>query len=261
MTDTQFALVTGASSGIGLELAKIAAQEGYDLLIVADLPEIEEAAAQLRQHGTDVQAMQLDLAELDAIDELIAATEDRPVDVLCANAGQGLGGPFLEQDPEDWQEVIDTNIVGTTYLLQCVLREMQTRGEGRVLVTGSIAGYVPGPYNAIYNGTKAFVDNFTEALRAELKDNEAITLTTLMPGATETEFFDRAGLRDTKLGQAEKADPAKVARDGWDAMMAGTGHIASGWSNKLQVAAAGVVPQSVLAAEHAREAAPQSADQ
>jgi len=260
MTDTQFAVITGASSGIGLELATIAAEQGYDLLIVADLPEIHRAADQLRQHGTEVRALQLDLAQLDAIDELIAATEDRPIDVLCANAGQGLGGPFLDQDPDKWCRVIDTNITGTTYLLQCVISDMRDRGEGQVLVTGSIAGYVPGPYNAIYNATKAFVDNFTEALRAELKDDKSITLTTLMPGATETDFFDRAGLEDTKLGQADKADPAKVARDGWDAMMAGKGHIVSGWRNKLQVAAAGLVPQSTLAAEHAREAAPGSAE-
>lgn len=261
MTDPKFALVTGASSGIGLELAKIAAEEGYDLLIVADMPEIERAADQLRQHGTEVRALEMDLADLDAIDELLAATEDRPIDLLCANAGQGLGGRFIDQDPDKWVQVVDTNITGTAYLLQCVLRDMRDSGEGRVLVTGSIAGYVPGPYNAVYNGTKAFIDNFTEALRAELDDNKAITLTTLMPGATETEFFDRAGLDDTKLGEADKADPAKVARDGWDAMVAGTGHIVSGWSNKLQVAAAGVLPQSTLAAEHAREAAPGSADQ
>jgi len=260
MSETKFALITGASSGIGLELARIAADDGYDLLLAADMPELEQVAEELRRSDVDVQALRIDLAQLDSIDELIAATEDRPIDVLCANAGQGVGGRFLTQSPDDWCEVIDTNVTGTVYLLQCVLRDMIARGEGRVLVTGSIAGYVPGPYNAIYNATKAFIDNFTEALRTEIEDHDEITLTTLMPGATETEFFERAGLEDTKLGTADKADPAKVARDGWDAMMAGDDHIVSGLANKLRVAAAGVVPQSTLAAKHAEQAKPGSGE-
>lgn len=138
---------------------------------------------------------------------------------------------------------------------------MVARGVGRVLVTGSIAGYIPGPFNAVYNATKAFIDNFTEALRNELKPVEGVTLTTLMPGATDTEFFARADMLDTKVGAADsKADPAKVAQDGWDALMAGKGHIVSGVANKLQAAAAGIVPQSVLAERHRKMAEPGSAD-
>ena len=137
---------------------------------------------------------------------------------------------------------------------------MVARNAGKILVTGSIAGYVPGPFNSVYNATKAFVDNFTEALRNEIKDSEGVTLTTLMPGATDTEFFARADMLDTKVGQAKKADPADVARDGWDALMAGKGHIVSGVMNKLQVAAAGVAPQSVLAEAHRKMAEPGTAD-
>lgn len=158
-----------------------------------------------------------------------------------------------------WRHSIDTNVTGTVYLLQKVLNQMIATGAGKVLVTGSIAGYIPGSFNAIYNGTKAFIDNFTDALRNELKDVEGVTLTTLMPGATDTEFFSRAGMLDTKVGQDEnKADPAKVAKDGWDALMEGKSHIISGLANKLQVASASVLPQSMLAEMHRGMAEPGS---
>lgn len=136
---------------------------------------------------------------------------------------------------------------------------MRARCSGRVLVTGSIVGYIPGPFNSIYNATKAFLDNFTEALRNELQDTPGVTLTTLMPGATDTEFFARADMLDTNVGTAKKADPAKVAQDGWAAMLAGEGHIVSGWTNKLQVLASGVVPQPILAAMHRKLAEPGTA--
>jgi len=254
----KLAIVTGASTGIGFELATLAAKDGYDLLVVADEPLIEAAAADFQQFGTDIRSVQADLATLAGVDALLAATDGRPVDLLCANAGVGTGGAFLEQDVGKWRHSIDTNVTGTVYLLQKVLGEMVARGKGKVLVTGSIAGYIPGSFNAIYNATKAFVDNFTEALRNELKDVQGVTLTTLMPGPTDTEFFARAGMLDTKVGQQEKADPADVAKDGWDALMAGKGHIVSGFSNKLQVAGSGVLPQSVLAEMHRGMAEPGS---
>jgi short-subunit dehydrogenase len=254
----KLAIITGASTGIGFELATLAAKDGYDLIVVADEPLIEAAAADFQQFGTQVQSVEADLATIDGVDTLLAATAGRPIDVLAANAGVGTGGAFLEQDVAKWRHSIDTNVTGTVYLLQKVLRDMVARGTGKVLVTGSIAGYIPGSFNAVYNGTKAFVDNFTEALRNELKDVEGVTLTTLMPGATDTEFFARADMLDTKVGQQEKADPAEVAKDGWDALMAGKGHIVSGLSNKLQVASAGVVPQSVLAEMHRGLAEPGS---
>lgn len=255
----KLAIVTGASTGIGFELAVVAAEAGYDLVVVADEPLIDGAAQRLERHGASVTPVQADLSTIDGVDTLLAASRGRTIDVLCANAGVGTGGPFLDQTVETWRHSIDTNVTGTVYLLQKVLGGMVERGSGKVLVTGSIAGYVPGSFNAIYNATKAFIDNFTEALRNEIKDVEGVTLTTLMPGPTDTPFFARAGMLDTKVGQQNKADPAKVAKDGWEALFAGKGHIVSGWSNKLQVAGAGIVPQSILAEEHRKLAEPGSA--
>ena len=255
----KFAIVTGASTGIGFELASLAAEAGYDLLVVADEPLIDAAAADFRTHNVSVESVEADLSTFEGVDRLLAAARGRPVDVLCANAGKGLGHAFLDQKVEDWRHVVDTNVTGTVYLLQKVIADMVTAGSGKLLVTGSIAGFIPGSFNAVYNGTKAFVDSFTEALRNELKDHQGITLTTLLPGATETEFFDRADMMDTRVGAMEKADAAKVARDGWDAMMAGDARIVSGWMNKLQVAASGILPQSVLAQQHRKQAEPGSA--
>ena len=257
----KFAIVTGASTGIGFELASIAAEAGYDLLVVADEPLIDAAAADFRAHGVEVQSVEADLSSIEGVDKLLAAAGERRIDVLCANAGTSKGGAFLEQDVAIWRHAVDTNITGTLYLVQKVLRDMTERGEGRVLVTGSIAGYVPGAFNSVYNATKAFIDNFTDALREELKDFDGkATLTTLMPGATETEFFARADMLDTEVGRAEKTDPAKPARDGWDAMMKGDARIVSGLMNKTMVAAAGIAPPSIMAKMHRKMAEPGGAD-
>jgi short-subunit dehydrogenase len=139
---------------------------------------------------------------------------------LLANAGRGLGKAFLDQRWPDIRHVIDTNVTGTLYLLHKIGRDMRTRGRGRVLITGSIAGFMPGTFQAVYNGTKALLDSFSFALRAELKVS-GVTVTCLMPGATETEFFERADMLDTKVGQSKKDDPADVAKVGYDAMMRG----------------------------------------
>lgn len=255
----KFAIITGASTGIGFELATLAAQNGYDILVVADEQLIDAAAADFQQFGTDVQSVEADLSTIDGVDRLLAAAGDRPIDLLCANAGKGLGRAFLDQDVADWRRVVDTNIVGTVYLLQKALKPMVARGEGKILVTGSIAGFLPGSFQAVYNGTKAFIDSFTDGLRDELKDHDGITLTTLMPGPVETEFFDRADMMDTDVGTSDtKSDPAKVARDGWDAVMAGKHSIVSGWKNKLQAAAAHVLPAEVTAHMHRNMAEPGS---
>ena len=254
-----FAIVTGASSGIGLELAAICAQEGFDLLVAADRPEIHTAADRFRADGAEVTVIETDLATTDGVNHLWASVAGRPVDALLANAGHGLGHAFLDQDFEDARHVIDTNVTGTIYLVQLVGRSMRTRGQGRILLTGSIAGFMPGTYHAVYNGTKAFVDSFSFALRAELKDT-GVTVTCLMPGATETDFFERADLLDTKVGQAKKDDPAEVARVGFDAMMRGDGDVVSGWKNKLQSAIANITPAGILAEQHRRMAEPGSAE-
>jgi len=252
-----FAIVTGASSGIGLELAAICAQEGFDLLVAADRPEIESAAERFRHVGADVTVVEADLATTEGVDQLWATAAGRPVDALLANAGHGQGHGFLDQDFDDARHVVDTNITGTIYLVQLVGRAMRSRGKGRILLTGSIAGFMPGTYQAVYNGTKAFVDSFSFALRAELKDT-GVTVTCLMPGATETDFFERADMSDTKVGQDAKDDPADVARLGFDAMMRGDGDVVSGWKNKLQSAIANVTPAGVLAEQHRKMAEPGS---
>jgi short-subunit dehydrogenase len=252
-----FAIVTGASAGIGLELAVICAQEGFDLLVAADRPEIDAAAEQFREFGAQVSSMQVDLATTEGVDRLWAATNGRPVDALLANAGHGLGKAFLDQNFADVRHVIDTNITGTVYLVQLAGRAMRARGQGRILLTGSIAGFMPGTYHAVYNGTKAFVDSFAFAIRAELKDS-GVTVTCLMPGATETDFFARADLLDTKVGQSKKDDPADVARTGFDAMMRGDGDVVSGWMNKLRSAMATITPAGLLAEQHRKMAEPGS---
>lgn len=197
---------------------------------------------------------------MEGVDKLYAATRGRPVEALLANAGHGLGKGFLEQDFNEVRHVIDTNITGTIYLIQKVGRDMRARGQGRILITGSIAGLMPGTYQAVYNGTKAFIDSFSFALRAELKDT-GVTVTCLMPGATETDFFERADMLDTKVGQQEKDDPAKVAKDGFDAMMNGEGDVLSGWKNKLQTTLAAITPSGVLAEQHRKMAEPGSGEE
>jgi uncharacterized protein len=254
-----FAIVTGASSGIGLELAEICAQEGFDLLVAADRAEIHDTAARFRDFGTQVTAVETDLSTIAGVDQLWTAAAGRPVDALLANAGHGLGGAFLDQDFNEARHVIDTNVTGTLYLVQLVGRSMRARGRGRILLTGSIAGFMPGTYQAVYNGTKAFIDSFSFALRAELK-HTGVTVTCLMPGATETDFFERADMLDTKVGQGKKDDPADVARVGFDAMMRGDGDVVAGWKNKLQSAIANVTPASVLAEQHRKMAEPGSGE-
>ncbi|AWK89469.1 SDR family NAD(P)-dependent oxidoreductase [Azospirillum thermophilum] len=251
------AIVTGASSGIGRELARLCVGNGFDLVIAADTPDIEEAARELRASGASVDAVQADLATLDGVDTLWAAVKGRPVDALLANAGHGLGHGFLDQDFAEVRHVIDTNVTGTLYLIRKAGRGMRERGQGRILITGSVAGFMPGSFQAVYNGTKAFIDSFSFALREELKDS-GVTVTCLMPGPTDTEFFERADMTDTAVGQGKKDDPAMVAQTGFDAMMRGDGDVVAGWKNKLQTAMATVTPSGVLAAQHRKMAEPGS---
>jgi short-subunit dehydrogenase len=253
-----FAVVTGASTGIGFELAKRCADEGYDLLVAADEAAIEQAALKLRATGAQVDAVQADLATTEGVDRLYAAARGRPVDALLANAGRGLGHAFLDQDFAGIRRVIDTNVTGTVYLIYKIGNDMRRRNAGRILITGSIAGFIPGTFQAVYNGTKAFLNSFSFALREELKDTD-VTVTCLMPGATETEFFRRAGMMDTNVGTTKKDDAAEVARNGFEAMMKGDGDVVSGWKNKVQSSVANVLPAGALAKQHRKMAEPGSA--
>jgi short-subunit dehydrogenase len=255
----RLAVVTGASTGIGYHLAQCCADHGMDLIIAADEPQIEAAAQTLRTEGTTIEAIQADLSTPAGVDKLLAATRGRQVDVLCANAGRGLGRAFLDQAFADIEHVVETNVTGTLYLLHHIGQTMRERAEGRILITGSIAGFMPGTYQAVYNATKAFLDSFSFALRHELRDTR-VTVTCLMPGATETEFFDRADMLDTRIAQEKKADPAEVARIGFEAMMRGEGDVITGWQNKLRAAIAMVTPSDVLAEQHRKMAEPMSGD-
>jgi len=249
------AVVTGASSGIGRELARLCAENGYDLVIAADEPEIQTAADELRACGVDVEPVQVDLAMADGVNKVLECCDGRPVELLLANAGHGLGGAFLDQDFDAARHVIATNITGTLFLVREIALGMRERHTGRILFTGSIAGFMPGSFQAVYNGTKAFIDSFSYALRNELKDS-GVTVTCLMPGATDTNFFERADMLDTKIGSGHKSDPAEVAKTGFDAMMKGEGGVIAGLKNKLQVAAATHMGKEAAAQMHRLQAEP-----
>lgn len=255
----QLAVVTGASSGIGLELARLCAEQHFDLIIAADEPLIDNAARELSETGVSCTAVQCDLATAEGVLKLtsaIAAT-GRPVDALLANAGRGLGKGFLDQDLDEALKVIHTNIDGTVRLIYDVAYDMRKRREGRILITGSIAGLMPGTFQAVYNGSKAFLDSFSVALSNELKDT-GVTVTCLMPGATETDFFERADMADTKVGSGEKAHAADVAKTGFDAMMKGELKVVAGFGNKLRAAMSHITPDSTLANMHRGMAEPGS---
>jgi short-subunit dehydrogenase len=254
------ALVTGAASGIGLELAKIASTEGYDVVVVDRDALIHGVASRLQATGSGVYPILADLATLEGVEMVHEEVESmrRPVELLFANAGHGLGHAFVDQDFEAIRDVIDTNVTGTVYVIHKFARAMRDRGRGRVLVTGSVAGFIPGTYQAVYNASKAFIDSFTNAVRNELAGS-GVSVTCLMPGATDTRFFEAADMMDTKVGTAKKDDPADVARAGWSAMMRGEASVIYGLKNKMQVAAAKVMPQDAAAALHAKQAAPGTA--
>jgi short-subunit dehydrogenase len=244
------AVVTGASSGIGYHLALCAAEHGFDLVVAADTP-LGDAVLDFQSMGATVQAVQCDLASTVGVQHLIQAIADRDVDVLMANAGHGLSGSFLAQDFTDILHVINTNITGTVHLVQHVARGMVARARGRVLITGSVAGFQPGSFHAVYNGTKAFIDSFALALRNELKGTE-VTVSCLMPGPTDTDFFERAGMESSKIVHTPGMlmQPQDVAKIGFQAMLKGEADVVAGWRNKLQVAVAKVMPAQATAQIH-----------
>ncbi len=250
-------VITGASSGIGLELAKRAAADGVQLVLAADR-DLSEAEQATRAAGArSVECVICDLATDDGYDALLGVIAGRPVDVLMANAGTGGGGEFLDQPWQEIRHIIDTNVTGTVRLIHEVGRQMRSRGEGRILVTGSIAGHLPGAFQLVYNSTKAFIDDFCAGLAEELK-NTRVVVTCLWPGATDTRFFEDAHMENTKVGRSDKADPAKVASDGYEALLNGDTKVISGFMNKVQSVFADILPDSVVAAMHRRMAEPDS---
>jgi uncharacterized protein len=257
------ALVTGASSGIGFELAKVFGEEGFDLVIAAEDEELGSAEQELRETGAAVTAHRVDLATEAGVIELHrkVAAAGRPLSALALNAGRGAGGAFAtETKLDDELEIVDLNVRSTVHLAKLELPAMVERDEGRVLFTSSVAATMPGPFQAVYNASKSFVQSFALALRNELKDTE-VTVTSLMPGPTDTEFFAVAELdedgKNSAVGTEEKDDPAQVARQGFDALMAGKERVVGGATrNKVQVAAGKVMPDSAKAAMHRKIAEP-----
>ena len=255
------AVVTGASSGIGLELARQFAAHGFDLLVAAEDDELATAVVDLQRSGVTVKAARLDLATHQGVDELYRQIRDagRPVDALALNAGIGAGGPFVQTDLADELKLIDLNVRSVVHLAKHVVRDMVARGRGRVLITSSIASTMPGSFQAVYNASKSFVQSFALGLCHELKDS-GVTVTTLMPGPTDTEFFERAEMLDTRVGGGEKDDPADVARDGFEALMAGDERVVSAsLSTKAQARASRLLPDSAKAEMHRKMAEPGSA--
>lgn len=250
------AVVTGASTGIGYHLARCAADHGYDLVVAADTP-LADAVKVFEALGAKVQAVQCDLATTEGVLHLMSAIGDREVDALMANAGHGLAGSFLAQDFGAVLHVVNTNITGTIHLVQLVGRGMVARGRGRILITGSIAGFQPGSFHAVYNGSKAFIDSFALALRNELKGTE-VSVSCLMPGPTDTEFFERAGMETSKVANDPKTmmQPDEVARIGFAAMLKGEADVVAGLRNKLQVAMSKMMPAQATAQMHRKLAEP-----
>jgi uncharacterized protein len=246
------AVVTGASSGIGLELAHQFADHGYDLLITAEDDTLEAVAKGLRQAGANVRTTQADLRTFDGVEQLygaIAATH-RPIDAVALNAGIGQCGPFVETDLIDELEIIAVNMSSTVHLAKRLLPTMVARRRGKILVTSSIASAVPGSFQAVYNASKSFLQSFAEALQNELKDT-GVTVTSLMHGPTDADFLGRAGMVDTKVGQHKKDDPALVAQQGYDALMAGKNKIVAGsLKTRMQGVANRVLPDRAKASAH-----------
>jgi short-subunit dehydrogenase len=260
-TGRSLAIVTGASSGIGYELAKQFANHAFDLVIAAEDTGISSAARDLRALGAQVEPVQADLSEVDGVERLYTAATatGRPVDAVVINAGVGVGGAFASTNLDDDLKLIDLNVRSSVHLAKLTVRDMVRRGAGRILFTSSIAATQPGPFEATYSASKAFLLSFSEALREELKDS-GVTVTALMPGPTDTNFFARAGLLHTKVGASEKDDPAQVAEHGFDALMKGKDHVVAGSvKNNLIAAAAKVLPETVKAKLHRGMSEPGSA--
>ena len=257
----KFAVITGASSGIGLQLAKQCAAHGFDLLICAEDAGIHRAATEIGVEDATIDALQQDLRTREGVEALAdAITEsDRPVDALLLNAGVGVGGAFIDTNLDEELDMISLNCAHTVHLAKRVVPAMVRRGKGRILITASVVSTSPSPFQTVYGATKAFVMSFAEGLREELKDT-GVTVTALQPGATDTNFFARAGMLGTKVGQAKKDDPADVAKRGFDAMMAGKDSVLGGnLKSRLEGLANEVLPETYKAAQVAKGTRPGSA--
>jgi len=256
----KYVLITGATSGIGYELAKLFAADKYNLIIVSrNQQELYNKAAEFKQHGIEVIPIAQDLFDPGnafAVYEEVKAL-GIPVEILVNDAGQGVYGLFSETDIDRELDIIDLNVSSLVILTKLFLKEMLSRNSGKILNLASVASKSPGPWQSVYHGTKAFVLSFTEAIREELKDT-GVSVTALMPGVTDTDFFNKADMLESKAVQDKSAmaDPADVAKDGYDALMAGQDKVISGFKNKVQVSLGNLMPDSSLAHQIAEQQKP-----
>jgi len=262
MSTRPLAVVTGASSGIGYELARELAHRGYDLVITAENEEITDAAMHCERLGAQVTAALADLRDPEEVERFAtqAQASGRPVDVLAVNAGVGASGDFVTDTTlADSLAVVDLNVRSAVYLAKLMVPAMVDRGSGRLLFTSSIAATSPGPFQTVYHASKAFLQFFAQGLREELR-GRGVTVTALMPGPTETRFFERAGMTDTKLGAGPKDPASEVAKQAVDAMLAGKDHVVAGSvRNRVQAVAGRVLPDRWLTAVQRRVSAPGTA--
>jgi short-subunit dehydrogenase len=261
--EKQFAIVTGASSGIGLELARELASRGFDLAICSAGERLQGAADSIRSHGGEVIEVHADLATRDGVkqfwDEVVSA--GRNVDVACINAGVGVGGLFSETDLDQELNIVALNCAGTVQLAKYVVQHMTKRNRGRILFTASIAGEMVAPREAVYAASKAFDLSLAHSIRYELRDS-GITVTALQPGPTDTDFFHRAGMDDTQVGSEGKKEstPQEVAHQGLEALFAGKDHVyAASTKTKIEGMVTNVIPGDVKAAMHEKMAKPKAA--
>lgn len=251
-TGGKCALITGATSGIGYELAKLFAQDGYNLIIVARTEEdLQQKSTEFsQQYGVQVTAIAKDLMQPDAAFQLYneVSAKGLQVDVLVNDAGQGQYGLFVEQDIRRLLDIIQLNVSSLTVLTHLFLKDMVSRNNGKILQLASVASELPGPWQAVYHATKAYVLHLSEALVRELKDTN-VTITSLQPGATDTDFFNKAEMQNSKIMDTKLSDPVKVAKDGYEALMSGDDKIVSGFKNKVMVASSNVMPEQAVAAQ------------
>jgi short-subunit dehydrogenase len=255
------AVVTGASSGIGFHLARIFAENGFDLLVNSDSAKILEVVPDLEIYGGQVIAVQADLSTFEGVEKLWHAIESsgKPLNAIAINAGIGVGGDFArETDLQQELKLIQLNVASAVQLAKYAAGSMVERHFGRILFTSSIAGTMPTPLEAVYGASKAFILSFAESLRHELKD-AGVTVTALQPGPPNTNFFHRAGMDNTEVGSEGKFtnDPAEVARQGYEALMAGKDHVfSSSLKTKIQGELGKFLPQSMKAEQHRKMAEP-----
>ena len=260
MATTQYALVTGATSGIGFELAKLLAKDGYNLVIVGrKMQTLEETAKELKdQFQVKVVPIPKDLFNKNAAFELYELVKAKgiTVDILVNDAGQGQYGEFVNTDIHRELEIIQLNIASLVILTKLFLKDMVAANAGKILNVSSVASKIPGPLQSVYHGTKAFVQSFTEAIREEVKKT-AVVVTALLPGATATDFFNKADMLNAKnVAEGDLADAAEVAKDGYKALMKGDDMVISGFKNKVQVAMSNIMPDSMVAANVHKQQAP-----